>query len=62
MSPRHRVRTDWLGTSVAENDREVLVVDSKLNLNYQCDVASKTTESILGQNTASRLREVIAFL
>lgn len=31
---------DWLGTSFAEKDQEVLA-DSKLSLNYQCDLASK---------------------
>lgn len=43
LSPMYRVETDWLGISFAKKDREVFI-DSKLNLNYQCDLASKKTD------------------
>lgn len=58
--------TDWLGTSFAEKDQEVLV-DSKLNLNYQCDQASKNADIPLvstakGMETADKVKQEMFWL
>ena len=58
--------TDWLGTSLAEKDQEVLV-DSKLNLNYQCDLASKKTDVPLdsvakGMETEDKVKQEMFWL
>lgn len=62
MSLRSGVGTDCLGTSFAEKDWEVLV-DSKLNLNYQCDLASKTTVSMVkGTETEDKVKQEMFWL
>lgn len=54
----YRLGTEQPESSFADKD----LVDKKLNMNKQCAIAAKTTNSFLGsirRSVASRLREVI---
>ncbi|KAK4824180.1 hypothetical protein QYF61_011477 [Mycteria americana] len=59
---QYELGTDWLESSPAEMDLEILV-DNKLTMNYQCTLMAKEANSILGfirKNVAGRLREIWA--
>ena len=61
--PLHQCRlgTDWLGSSTAEKEAEVLP-GSKQHMNQQCALTAGKANSTLGcihRHRASRLREVI---
>ena len=58
---KYKMGDTWLDSSVCEKDLGVLV-DNKLNMSQQCDMAAKKANSILdciARSIESRAREVI---
>ena len=58
---KYRMGDTWLDSSICERDLDVLV-DNKLNLSQQCNMAAKKANAMLGciaRSIESRAREVI---
>ena len=61
MKHKYKMGDTWLDGSICGKDLGVLV-DNKLNMSQQCDMAAKKANSIpgcIGRSTDSRAREVI---
>ena len=61
MEHKYKTGNTWLDSSICEKDFEVLV-DNKLNMSQQCDMAATTANAMLGctaKSIESRAREVI---